>query len=96
MIDSEVGTYEVTVEEPIMYGDVNGDGIINGKDLIDLRRYIVSYDDDTGTSSVQVSAGADVNGDGVINGKDVILLRQYLAAYDDDTGTSPVPLGPKH
>ena len=78
----------------IMYGDVNGDGKIDGKDVIKLRQYLAAYDDNTGTSSVAVYSGADVNGDGIINGRDLILLRQYLAAYDDDTGTSPVHLGP--
>ena len=55
----------------INYGDVNGDGIVNGKDVIVLRRYLVDED-------VEIFAGADANGDGEINGKDVIVIRQYI------------------
>ncbi len=78
----------------IVYGDANGDGVVNGKDLILLRRYLANYDDKTGTSTVEIKSGADANGDGTVNGKDLILVRRYLANYDDKTGTSTVKLGP--
>ena len=79
-----------------LYGDVNGDGVVNGKDVLLLRKYMAAYDYDDNTSKVEVCAGADANGDGVVNGKDVLLLRKYMAAYDYDTGTSSVVLGPKN
>ena len=79
-----------------VYGDVNGDKEVNGRDVLMLRRYMANYDDDTGMSTVEVSAGADVNGDGLINGRDVLMLRRYMAYYDDDTGTSTVILGPQN
>lgn len=78
----------------IIYGDATGDGDINGKDLIRLRKYLASYDPDAGASDVEIAEGADVNGDGVVNGKDLIRLRKYLAEYDDDSGESPIILGP--
>lgn len=78
------------------YGDVNADGEINGRDVIQLRKYMANFDYDTGLSTVEVSAGADVNGDGEINGRDVILLRKYMANYDYDTGESTVILGPQN
>ena len=53
------------------YGDVNGDGTVDGKDLIVLRRYLVG-------AEVEIHTGADVNGDGAVDGKDVIVLRKYL------------------
>ena len=65
LIEAEV------LPKAILYGDVNGDGSIDGKDLIVLRRYLVGAD-------VEIFAGADVNGDGEIDGKDVIILRKYL------------------
>ena len=54
-----------------IYGDANGDGEVNGKDVIVLRRHLVE-------PTTEIFNGADANGDGVINGKDVIVLRRYL------------------
>lgn len=79
----------------ILYGDVNGDKVIDGKDVISMRKYFADYNDETETSSVEIFVGADANGDGTVNGKDLILLRQYLANYNDDTGESSVVLGPQ-
>lgn len=79
----DVKLYGTTVTIKVIdfiHGDANGDGIVNGKDVIVLRRHLVD-------SSVEISAGADANGDGEINGKDVIILRRYLV------GTAE--LGPK-
>ena len=53
-------------------GDVNNDGNINGKDVLALRKYIVSLDDNIDTDN------ADCNKDGKINGKDVLQLRKYI------------------
>ena len=78
-----------------LYGDANGDGEINGKDITRLRKYLANYDYDTGTSTVEIGLGADANGDGAVNGKDITRLRKYLANYDYDTGTSTVSLGPQ-
>ena len=86
---------QITVDAAFYYGDANGDGVVNGKDVLLLRSYMANYDYDTGASAVAAVAGADANGDGVVNGKDVLLLRAYMANYDYDTGTSTVALGPK-
>ena len=77
------------------YGEVNGDGEIDSKDVTLLRRYLANYDYDTDSSSVDVYSGADCNGDGEITSKDVTLLRRYLANLDYDTGISTVVLGPQ-
>ncbi|MBR3965573.1 MAG: Ig-like domain-containing protein [Clostridia bacterium] len=84
----------ITVAD-FIYGDANGDGEVNGKDAVLLRKYMVNYNYDTGTSSVVVSSGADANGDGTVNGKDAVLLRKYMVNYNYDTGTSSVVLGPQ-
>ncbi len=69
-------TYEDEAEVVnFMYGDINGDGVVNGKDLIRLRKYLVGSD-------VELSGGADCNGDGTVNGKDLIRLRKYLVSED--------------
>lgn len=79
-----------------VYGDADGNGVVNGKDVILLRKFMANYDYDASVSTVAVSAGADANGDGVVNGKDVILLRKFMANYDYDTGESTVVLGPQN
>ena len=78
-----------------VYGDADGNGLVNGKDVIKLRKYMANLDYDTGISTETVSAGADANGDGKINGQDVILLRKYMANLDYETGESTILLGPQ-
>ncbi len=57
-------------------GDVNGDDVVNGKDVTLIRRYNAG-------GFVDINAlAADVNGDGVINGKDVTLIRRYNANWN--------------
>ena len=85
------GTIRVT---DVVYGDVNGDLKVDGRDVLMLCKYMANFDDDTQTSTVEIGSGADANGDGVVNGKDLLLLRKYMANYDDDLGTSSVVLGP--
>ena len=79
---------------PIVYGDVNGDEVVDGKDLVRLKKYLASYDFDTCTSPIEISNFADANGDGFVDGKDLVRLKKYMAAYDFDTGKSDVSLGP--
>lgn len=80
-------------ESAIVYGDASGDGVINGRDVIRLRKFLTEYDPDD-PNAPEPLPGADCNGDGVYDGKDLIRLRKYLAGYDDETGTSTVTLGP--
>ena len=74
------------------YGDCNGDGNVDGRDLIRLRRYLLSVEAEK--PAVSVGTGADCNGDGEIDGRDLIRLRKYLAGYNDETGESDFALGP--
>ena len=78
------------------YGDANGDGEIDGKDVVRLKNYLANYNYSTGTSTVEIFGGADANGDETVDGKDVIRLKKYLANYDYDTGSSSVVLGPQN
>ena len=66
-------TFYAIWEQTSLPGDVNGDGKVNGTDLIRLRRYLA------GESVEIVAENTDVNGDGTINGMDLIRLRKYLA-----------------
>ena len=57
-------------------GDANGDGNVNGADLVRIRKYIAGMD-------VEIDlACSDVNGDGKVNGGDLVRLRKYLAGMN--------------
>ena len=59
-------------------GDVNGDGVVNNKDVTRLMRYLKD-------PTMQVNAAAlDVNGDGKVTNKDVTRLVRYLKHHDVD------------
>ena len=55
-------------------GDVNGDGTVDGLDLIRLRKYLAGVAD-----TEIVEANANVNGDDTIDLLDLVRLRKYLA-----------------
>ena len=74
------GAEEEKDEPQVNHGDCNGDGRVNGLDLILLRQYLASWD------VTPVRAAADCNGDDRVNGLDLILLRQYLASWDVTLG----------
>ena len=54
-------------------GDVNGDGSLDGRDLLRLARYLAG-------DNVEIDeAAADVNGDGKVDGRDLLRLAKLLA-----------------
>lgn len=57
-------------------GDLNGDGIVNNKDLGLLQRKINRWDVDI------IEAAADVNADGVINNKNLGLVQRKINRWD--------------
>lgn len=69
-------SFEVSVTALFEYGDLNGDGAVNGIDSGLLLQYLAEWDVEI------VEAAADVNADGVINGIDSGILLQYLAEWD--------------
>lgn len=88
--DDDYGTYDSTdnpyfecvfgdTETDVAYGDVNGDGRINGKDLTMIRRAISGGFDLSGYNEEV----ADVNNDGKVNGKDLTLIRKYISVGFD-------------
>ena len=74
---------EEVSETQTRIGDVNGDGDIDMKDVLALRRYIAPPDEPT------VSAAADCNGDGAVDMKDVLRLRRFLAHLETHLGGEP-------
>ena len=73
--------WEMMPEEPeVVYGDANGDGIIDTLDEVLLSQYLAEWD-------VELDeAAADANGDGIIDTLDEVLLSQYLAEWDVTLG----------
>ena len=61
------------ITEPRLPGDCNDDGVVDGADLIRLRKVLAGTDDPISLSN------ADCNGDGVVDGRDLIRLRRFFA-----------------
>jgi hypothetical protein len=65
-------------------GDINGDGAINAKDSLLLKKYVACIN-----VSI-VSAASDLNADTAINSKDCRALREFLAGAIASFGSSTV------
>lgn len=73
-VTPESGTITIFHRDP---GDTNGDGVLDGRDLIRFKQFFAGY------SSVEINMdNADVNGDGKVDGRDAIRIAQYLAGYN--------------
>ena len=55
--------------------DINGDGTINSRDIVTLRRYLAGGYEDEITVVEELD---DVNGDGKRNTRDVVELRKLI------------------
>ena len=64
----------------VIYGDLNGDGVVNKKDSLLMKKYLADN-----TTDIDQEA-ADVFSDGVINKKDSLYLKQFLAGLDVELG----------
>ena len=58
-------------------GDINGDGRVDSRDVLNLLRHLSDWD---GTTVVKEAL--DVNGDGESDFRDVTALLQYIAGWD--------------
>lgn len=65
----------MTIEDPtaVLKGDINGDGVVDGRDEVRLMRYLAGQ----GVSINEKAA--DLNDDGIIDGRDEIRLLKKLA-----------------
>ena len=71
-IVSTPGGIILKVTDPVLLGDVNGDGKVSSSDLCTLRKYIVD-------DSIAIHAtNADMNGDGKVSSSDLRALRKQL------------------
>ena len=64
---------------PILYGDVNGDGVVNGKDRLDLTRWLANWPEYVKRGINERNSDLDDNGR--VNGKDRQILTRYLAKW---------------
>ena len=63
----------IKAESTVIAGDLNGDGIVDSKDVTMARRYL------SGGANQNINIEAlDVNADNSKNAKDVIAMRRYL------------------
>lgn len=65
---------------PLYYGDVNGDGEVNVKDVLLTRKCASGIDVD---DALEVMTRADVNADEEVNVKDVLIIRKFAAGLID-------------
>ena len=73
----------------IVYGDANGDGEVNLRDVAVLQQYTAGWD-----VTLDLVA-ADANGDGEVNLRDVAVLQQYTAGWDVTLGPVEQPEQPE-
>ena len=57
---------------------MNGDGLVNNRDVVFISRYLVSKETPT---NPQICA-MDVNGDGYVNNRDAAMLSRYLVGKE--------------
>ena len=78
-----LGALNITkIEVPVLLGDVNDDGVVDGRDIIRLAQY------DAGIEGKVINKrNSDVNCDGIVDGRDLIRLARY------DAGIEGVVLG---
>ena len=68
--------YFDTVWDEFYVGDVNGDGVVDMKDSLAIRKYCA------GVEAVDENS-ADINADGKVNAKDLLILKKCNATLDD-------------
>ncbi|MEJ6952393.1 glycosyl hydrolase family 8 [Natronospora cellulosivora (SeqCode)] len=75
------GNYKIydpdNIIEPVQKGDINGDGVIDSRDVLLLQRYVIGQID-----NIPYEA-ADLNNDNTINALDITLLQRYVLGIID-------------
>ena len=75
----------------MLYGDANGDGKINARDVTEIMRYIVDKNTPIDVRAANVrKSSLDDNEDPEINSRDVVTLMKYLIGADIVLGKKAV------
>ena len=86
---SEGTSVKTRDESELIYGDANGDGVVNMLDVLMIRKYIAKQ-----PVAVDVTV-SDVTDDSAINMLDVLLIRKYIAKQPVTLGPKPAPEPPE-
>nr|WP_316620360.1 dockerin type I domain-containing protein [uncultured Ruminococcus sp.] len=83
-------TYTIFInrETPVLWGDVDGDGVITTNDAT----YVQKYSIDLPTTDNFNAAVADVNDDGRISVLDATCIQKYVAEFKNGTGRTGQPV----
>ena len=83
-------TYTIFInrETPVLWGDVDGDGVITTNDAT----YVQKYSIDLPTTDNFNAAVADVNADGRISVLDTTCIQKFVAEFKNGTGRTGQPV----
>ena len=83
-------TYTIFInrETPVLWGDVDGDGVITTNDAT----YVQKYSIDLPTTDNFNAALADVNADGRISVLDATCIQKFVAEFKNGTGRTGQPV----
>lgn len=69
----------IHAEKKLLPGDVNEDGVVDGRDVLRLMKFLANEEDPKTGKLIEINEdNADVDGSGSINEKDLLRLVKYL------------------
>ncbi|MBR3431804.1 MAG: leucine-rich repeat protein [Clostridia bacterium] len=70
---------QITVIKECLPGDVNDDGVVDGRDVLRLMKYLADEKDPETGKLIEINEdNADVDGSGTVDEKDLLRLIRYL------------------